>query len=241
MRAVDNRNRCAPVTLTGNQPVTQTVVNFTLTKALRLSLIDNAAHGLVDFHTGEFAGVHQYAVLIRISSVHFLELEFLVLRLQRQDNGQVVLLGKHPVALVTGGHAHNRAGTIISQHVVGHPKLSLVAVERIDSINAGKDTFLLRLTGSTFHFRLIADFITESLDFRSLRIIFTYFFHERIFGSQSHESNTISRIGTGGVDGKFLIQSFYRHLEFKAFAAANPVVLHGLNTLRPAFELVEVF
>ena len=58
------------LTLTANEPIAQTVVHATLTKAFSLGLIHNSRHSSVHFHTGEFAGVNQHAFLFLVGAGH---------------------------------------------------------------------------------------------------------------------------------------------------------------------------
>ena len=53
----------APVTLTGNAPVAQTVVYFTLANAFRGQLVSNGVEARFKVQTVEFAGVKQHAFL----------------------------------------------------------------------------------------------------------------------------------------------------------------------------------
>ena len=54
-----------------------------------------------------------------------------------------VLLGERVVALVVGGHGHDRAGAVLHQHVVGDPDRDRLAVDRVDRVAAGEDAVLL--------------------------------------------------------------------------------------------------
>ncbi len=53
------------------------------------------------------------------------------------------LLRELEVALVVGGHAHDRAGAVLHQHEVGDPDRHPLAVERIDDVPSGEDALLL--------------------------------------------------------------------------------------------------
>jgi hypothetical protein len=47
---------------------------------------------------------------------------------------QVELLRELVVALVVGGHGHDRAGAVAGQHVVGDPDRDALAVDRVDRV-----------------------------------------------------------------------------------------------------------
>ena len=59
----DHRDRCAPVTLTGNAPVAQTVVDLTLAHAFGGQLIGNGIEGRVEGQTVKFTRVKQDAFI----------------------------------------------------------------------------------------------------------------------------------------------------------------------------------
>ena len=104
MRAVDDRDRCPPITLTRNEPVTQAEVDATLAEAFLLGLVHDALHRGFDIHPREFRGVDEYAVLVRVGFRHLLELEFVVARLQRDDLRDIVFRREHPVTRILGRH-----------------------------------------------------------------------------------------------------------------------------------------
>ena len=136
MRAVDDGDRRAPVALARNQPVAQTVVHAALAEALVFCLVHNGGHCLVYLHAGKFSRIDENAVFIRIGFCHFLKLQLGSLWLKRQDDGDIVLLCKHPVARIFRRHPHNRPRAVLGEDIVRHPKLCLVAVEWIYRINA---------------------------------------------------------------------------------------------------------
>ena len=240
VRAVDDRNRSAPITLTADQPVAQTIVYAAFAEAFLLCLIHNSAHSSMHFHAGEFAGVNQHAFLFFISAGHFLKLQLLANRADGNDFFNAIFVSKHPVTLVTGRHAHNSAGTIIIQYIVGYPDFNLAAGERVDAVCAGEDTLFFRLAGCTLDFGLIANALAEGIDFVSLRIVFAQLFDQRMLSSQRHEGYAISGIRAGGVNSNLIVQRRDFKGEFQALAAADPVALHGFYALRPALEQAQI-
>ena len=96
--AVDDRDRLAPVALAGEYPVAQLVVHRLVAKAL---LLDHVGGFLF-----QYRGLHAVPVAGIGDDLH---------------DGQAELLGELEVAVVVGGHAHNRAGAVVSQHVIGQP------------------------------------------------------------------------------------------------------------------------
>ena len=240
MRAIDDRNRSAPITLTADQPIAQTIVYTAFTEAFSFSLVHDSAHSLVHFHAGEFAGVNQHAFFFFVSAGHFFQLQLFADWADSNDFFNAVFVSKHPVTLVTGRNAHNGAGTVIIQYIVGYPDFYLAAGERVNAVYAGEYALFFGFAGSTFNFGLITNTLAESVDFVSLRIVFANLFNQRMLGSQSHEGYAVSSIRTGGVNSNSIVQCRNFKGEFQAFAAADPVVLHGFYALGPARQQVKI-
>ncbi len=58
---------------------------------------------------------------------------------------QAELRGEREVALVVGGHGHDRAGAVAGQHVVGDEDRDPLAVDRVDRVGADRDAGLLAI------------------------------------------------------------------------------------------------
>src|SRR5207237_116603 len=65
---------------------------------------------------------------------------------------QLVLARELEVATVMSGDAHDRAGAIAGQHVVGDPDRDSLLGEWIDRVGAGKDAGLFVLRGESLDF-----------------------------------------------------------------------------------------
>ena len=74
-------------------------------------------------------------------------------RLHRADDGQPELLGELEVADVLPGHAHDRAGAVAGQHVVGDEHRQLAAVHRVDGGDAQPDAGLVAALGLALQLR----------------------------------------------------------------------------------------
>ncbi len=234
MRAVDDGNRSAPVTLTADEPVAQAEVYAALAEAFLLSLIHNSTHSGMHFHTGKFAGVNQHAFLFLVSAGHFLQLQLFAHRANGNDLVNAIFISKHPVTLVARRNAHNSACTIIIQNVVGNPDFHLAAGEGVNAIYAGEDAFLFRFAGGTLDFGLVAYTLAEGFDFFGLGIVFANSLNQRMLSSQCHKGYAIGGIRTGGINSNLIAQRGDFKAEFQTLAAADPVALHGLYALRPA-------
>ena len=240
-RAVNYRDRSAPITLTADQPVAQTIVYTAFTEAFSFSFVHDCSHCSVHFHTVEFTGVNQFAFFFFVSAGHFFQFQVNAFRLYNNDFFDAVFFCKHPVTLVTGRYAHNCASTIIVQNIVGYPNFNGFTSVRVNAMNASENTFFFGFAGSTFNIRLVANFVAEFFDFSSFGIVFADFFNQRMFSSQSHKGYAIGSIRTSGINCNFIIKCRNSEFHFQTFTTTNPVALHGFNAFRPAFEQVQIF
>ena len=71
------------------------------------------------FHAVPLAGINYNSVGIGVGFGHIFD--FLAVLGDYLDNRKAELLGKFEVAVVMGGYAHDRAGTVVRQYVVGQP------------------------------------------------------------------------------------------------------------------------
>ena len=114
-----HRNRRAPVTLTGNTPVAQAVVHFTLANAHRSQFIGDGVEGRFMVKTVELARVEQHAFFSQ-----GLLRKIWLRAVSCQDNRfdiQAVFRGKLVVALVVTRNRHNCARAVFHQYEVCCP------------------------------------------------------------------------------------------------------------------------
>ena len=108
-------------------------------------LFDDAAPALRRRQPVELARVDEHVVL-RVGDVRQLRLP-----LRRPDHlahGQVERLREVVVALVVGGHGHDRAGAIVGEDVVGDVHRDPLAVDRVDRVQTREDAGLLDRRGA---------------------------------------------------------------------------------------------
>lgn len=91
MRAVDDRNRAAPVSLAGNQPVSQTVVDLAVSDSHFLDFLRNSFAGFSRGQSVEFAGIDKESVCI-VCLIHVFQLKVMFLVLDNQLDRKIVLL-----------------------------------------------------------------------------------------------------------------------------------------------------
>ena len=231
VRAVNDGNGRAPIALARDQPITQPIAHRTMTDALFLNISNRPLKGDLARRSRQRSGVDHLAHG-RDSHCPFIHDEGVLIRgLDDHDDWQVVLAGKFKVALIMGGHRHDRAGAIPHHHIIGCPHRDPFTVNRVDGVSAGEHTGLF--TVSSF-----------ALDFAhalSLGSIFRHgwrllgcgeLFHQWMFRRQHHEGCSPQGVRSGS-ENLNLIAIFSLEHDRGALRAVDPVGLQGLNLLWP--------
>ena len=231
MLAVNHGYGRAPVTLTADQPVAQTVVGLECALALLFQLLYDGNLALLGAHARELAGVDHHAVFGEgkvVVAVHALD---------HALDGQTELLCEHEVALVVSGNAHDRARAVARDDIVRDEYGHLSAVDGVDCVCARHDARLFAVAGKTVDFRDLGGFPDIILDgFPALGS--GDFAHQRIFGGEHNIGHAESRVGAGGEHAEFLIATLDGKLDFAAVGFAYPVLLHELGLFGPV-QLVQ--
>ena len=130
-----------------------------------------------------------------------------------------------------GRYAHDSAGAVVGQYVVGQPDGKLSAIHGIDGIASGKY--------AGFFFVLDAIYVgahggTEDVVFYGLpRLLGGQILCDCVLWGQYHEGGAVEGVGAGGVDGDLLFSSFYGEVYLCAVGFSDPVGLHFLYFFRP--------
>ena len=232
---VNDRDGLAPVTLTGEYPVTQLVVDGGASNAFLLD--DMGAFLLKDgrLHTVPLAGIDHDTRGLGVGFRHIFNL--LPILGDNLDDWDSKLGGKLKVTVVVSRHTHDGSGTVISQYVVGQPDRHLLIVQRIDGIASREHTGLLLVLHPVYvglHGRLV-----DVALHRFPGLVCSQFFRQGMLRRQHHEGGSIQGVRTGGVDRDLVLSSLHREIHFRAVGFADPVGLHFLNLLRPV-QLVQV-
>jgi hypothetical protein len=129
---MDDRDRRAPVALAADAPVAQAPGGFFLAQTAHLQRVRDRVDRIFVVQSAVAVGVDGDATLF--VTVPILPVVVVVNQPINQhhfNNVDTVFLGKDEVTLIMRGHAHHRAVAIAHQHVVAHPDLDLVAVQRV--------------------------------------------------------------------------------------------------------------
>ena len=83
---------------------------------------------------------------------------------------EVVLAGEFVISFIVGGHAHDRAGAVIHENVIGHPDGDTLAVVGIHGEVVSVDSVLLDLADVAhfFGFALLGD---QLIDLGAQRVV----------------------------------------------------------------------
>ena len=161
-------------------------------------------------------------------------------RFDGANYGQAVRLGEREVALVLGGHGHDRPGAVAHEHVVGHVDRHELVVEGIHAVAAREGAPLLERSFG----RLALDVgglpgAGAQLGDLVLVGIGHELGHERVLGREhgvGHaEAGVRARREDLDLDAG---PAGDCHAELSAFGATDPVALHRLDALGPV-EAVE--
>ena len=226
-RAVDQRNGLAPIALAGEHPVTQLVVDLLMAPALLDGILLHRGDGLLDGHAVEEAGVDHDARIV-------LEREGLlgdVAALDHLDDGDMECGGEVPVALVMARNAHDDAGAVAHQNVVGDEHrhdLAVGGVDDLDAVEAHAGLVLIELAALEVALAggglLIGGDLVPVLD-KGLPLL-----EQRVLGRDDRVGHAEERIHTGGIDGDIVLGVGLEG-DLRTGGAADPVALLGLDAL----------
>ena len=237
--AVDHRDGGSPVALAADTPVLEPIGDGGFAEALCLGEGGHLALGLEAGFAGPLAGIDQDAFLfceVRESEVVGVEV-----RGDDAADGEVVLGCEVEVALVVGGHAHDGAGAVVGEDVVGDPDGDLLAGEGVGGATACRDAVLLDGTevAGLAGGGLLGDHLLDCGG--EFHVKAGPVLDQRMFGGELEGGGAEDGVDAGGEDGDAHRVGAVVDGEgdLRAFAAADPVALHGAHLLGPAVEGVE--
>ena len=238
--AVDDGNRRAPVTLAAHTPITQAPGGFFLTQAPHLQGVGNGINGRLERQTAIAVGVDRHAAgFVTVPVIPLVVVVFKAVNQHHLNDVDAIFLGKQKVALIVRGHAHDSAIAITHQHVVSHPQVNWVAIQRVLDGQPG------------FH----ADFFPRSqfclggtplLAFVDKcgqgRVGSGGMLCQRVLGCNRAKRHAHDGVGTGCEDkhlavtdqGAICPPNVMGEGKTNPFTFPDPVLLHQLHAVRPA-------
>ena len=239
MRAVNDRDRAAPIALAGNKPVTQTVVYFAFADAHIFEFLGDGFTGFSGFQTVKFRRVHKDAVSI-IGFIHLGKRKRAGFILDDEFHWEAVFLSEIPVALVVSRYSHDSTSAVFVEDVVRDPDRHAFAGQRMDRIAAGEHAELRCIFRGSDDVIFISHLFDECFEFCFFRVIRDEFFDERVFRSKDHVGDAVDGVDTGGINRNLIIHAFNLEGELSTGGSTDPVSLHGLDAFRPTWHMVEI-
>ena len=131
--AVNDGNRFAPISLSGEYPVTQFIVNGLFAQTFFFHNMRNLFFCFESFHTIPVAGVDDHTV----TCVSFCQLFFFfAFRQDYLNDRQIEFLSKFKVTFVMSRYTHYGTSTIVSQYIVCNPNGDFFAIYRVYAVSA---------------------------------------------------------------------------------------------------------
>ena len=232
-RAVNYRNGSAPVALAGNAPVFQAEGDCRFAETVLFSVSCHGLAGVCAGHAVPPAGVLHNAVVaicllhrsgVRQRAIHGADHGY---------NFDAVLVAKLEVTLVVCRNSHDGPGAVAHQHKACGPHRNPLAIEGIDRVQAGIEAVFRHVT------RALRSPDVDHAPGLCLQCL-AQFCDNLMLQRDNHAGGAAYGVDTRGKHAHRAI-SFHLKIHFGAFAAANPVALHGQHTIGPqAFQLLYV-
>ena len=251
-RAMDNRDRAAPVALARDPPVPELVIDLPLglRPAADRDLLEparNLLFGLIDRHAIEEARIDHHPVAI-IGDVIDGEARRIELgRADHRSDAEAIGADKIEVALIVRGAAENRARSIFHQHEIGDiDRQAPLRVERVQHFKAGVVALLLRGLDRGDRGAQLAGLLDEG---RQRRIVLRRRGGQRMIGRDRHELRAEQSVRPRRIDVelarlRFALERPKRRRiddepDQEPLRPPDPVLLHQADFFRPALETVE--
>lgn len=239
MLAIDDGNGCAPIPLSGNQPVTQAVVDFKPARVLFLEVGQNPLSRLFGGKSVKVSARDEYAVLTEgqgIGAFGFGGVRGNAGFRDDAGDGEIVFFRKRKVPLIVRGHAHDGARAVGAEHIVCNPNGHFFSVDGIDGVTARKAPCLFPGSGHAVDFGSLGALGDIGVDLGGmfgrgeLR-------DERMLGREYDIGDPEEGIGAGGEHAEGL-SVLELKLDLAAHGLTDPILLHELGLFRP-IQLVE--
>ena len=232
LRAVNERNRLTPVTLTVERPVLHLILYTLVTDATLGEDLEHLMDGiLLVGETVKEAGIHH----LTVAGVGLLRD---IAALDDLDDINAELLREVVVTLIVCRNGHDRAGAVAHHDIVGDEDRNLLAGDRVDRGQAlDAYTGLLLHELCTLELGLLRSLVTVVHDRIPVRNLVLILIKCRMLWSDNHEGDAIEGITAGGIDLELVINGLsclISELEVDKCtgAAADPGHLLLLDGLR---------
>ena len=224
-RAVDHRNRRAPIALARDAPVLDAEGDGGLAEAVLLGVRGHPPARLLAGQARPPAGVfHDAVIRERLSHAGFRR-QCAVHRTDHRTHGDAVFAAEFEVALVVRGHRHDRAGAVAHQDEVAHPDGDALAAVRIDGAVTGEEAFLFDVARVAIGARVHHGFGAGAALGVQERLV------QRMLRRQDHAGGAVDGIHAGGEDADGLARSSARWKSTSA-PSERPIQLRCMVSTR---------
>ena len=196
-------------------------------------------NGFLVVHSVELSGIDHLAFRYE-SLLEVVEVDRRIFRIDYRDNVETERLGEIEVPLVMSRYGHDGSGTVAHEYVIGDVDRYFLSVYRIDSISAQEHSRLLIRCGSPLDVGHAAGLLLILEHCGLFRTSGDQFVYERMLRRHYHVCRSEKRVSSCCKYFEDLVGILYFEIDVGAVALAYPVALHGLDLVRPAFELVQV-
>ena len=220
VRAVNDRDRLAPIPLPVECPVLHLVLYTGLADAFFLEERRHFRDGfLLGRDTVQKSGVDHLAV----AGIRFF---FDVAAFDDLNDVNAELLCEIVVALIVCRYRHDRTGAVAHHHVVGDVDRDFPAICRIDRrqpLNAHAGLILYELC--PLKFRFLRAFFTIGVKRVCIGDLISVFIEDRMLRCNDHEGHAEHGIRTRGVDAQRIVTAGDLEIDKRTLGTTDPVLL----------------
>ena len=227
VRAMDDRYRLAPVSLTVESPILHLILNACFADSLLLKVLDHAFNGILLICIAvQEVGVDHLAVACIGFNAHISALDDF-------DDVEAERLCKIIVALVVTRYSHDCTRAVTHHDIVCYEQRDLLAVDRIDCLETfDADTCLVLYKVDALELALLLALIAVSLDCIHVRDLIGICIDERMLRCNDHKGDAEKRIRSGRVDTEFFIHTVNREVHKCTLGLSDPVLLLHADCFR---------
>ena len=234
---MDHRDRAAPVALPRHTPVAQAILDLALALVVRLEPADRRVDRLGDREAVQEVGVNDPALASEGRVADRVARLVLAVRQHHRRHRQAVLVGEVQVALVVRWAAEDRAGAVVHQHEIGDEDRQLLA--RNEGMQCLQPRVEAPLFGRLNGLLAGAQAVALGDEGGQLGAVLGERGREGVVRRESAEGGAEKRVGPRGEDLERLIAILDPEVDARAARAADPLVLHDPDLLRPSVQGLE--
>ena len=234
---MNDRDRLAPVTLTGEYPVSQLIICLSGSKLFLFQPVNDLFLCFGYFQSVQESGVYHFAC----GNVCKSFLLYVFAAGYYFNDRKIEFFCKFPVTGIMSRYCHNSACSIAHQYIVGNPDGNFFSVYRIDCTDAvDLNTCLVFCKLRTLKIRFSGCLLLIFTDGIHVFDLVFVFFQRRMLRRNYHIGCTEKSVRSGGVYRKLVFFACNGKINLCALALADPVFLRNLYTFNVIY-IVKAF